>query len=276
LALSKRNPTEGRRLDPILCLVVERSAVRGDLARCVAAAVGAGVDWVQIRERDLEGAALLAHAEEIDRAARKAAAQRGGRVEIFVNRRIDIALALGANGVQLGFDAVDPQTARRLLGIDAQFESNDNIRESNDNIRGANGKFNGANGKNGGSNDRFSGAEVKIGISAHHPDEIRTAPPEVDCAQLAPIFQPLSKPHAGPYLGVQAVAEAARYDIPVIAQGGITPANATAIAAAGAAGIAVTGAILSAADPAAATRALRAALAAAPRSQPGTSPTASP
>jgi thiamine-phosphate pyrophosphorylase len=227
------NPTERRRPDPILCLVVDRSATRGDLAKCVAAAVGAGVDWVQIRERVLEGAALLAHAEEIDRAARQAAAQRGGHVEIFVNRRIDIALALGANGVQLGFDAVDPRTARRLLGTDTQ-----------------------------------------IGISAHRADEIREAPPEVDCAQLAPIFQPLSKPRAGPFLGVRAVAEAARYDIPVIAQGGITAANATAIAAAGASGIAVTGAILSAPDPAAATRALRAALADAPRSHPGTSPTA--
>ena len=201
--------------------------------------MGAGVDWEQIRERDLEGAALLAHAKEIDRAARQAASQRGGCVEIFVNRRIDIALALGADGVQLGFDAVDPQTARRLLEIDAT-----------------------------------SGSNVKIGISAHHPDEIRKAPPEVDCAQLAPIFEPLSKPRAAPYLGVRAVAEAARYGIPIIAQGGITPANATSIAAAGASGIAVTGAILSAPDPAAATRALRAALAAAPRSPQGTSPTA--
>ncbi len=227
------NPTEGRKREPILCLVVDRGAVRGDLTRCVAAAVGAGVDWVQIRERDLEGAALLAHAEEISRAARQAAAQRGGRVEIFVNRRIDIALALAADGVQLGFDAVDPKTARRLLGPD-----------------------------------------VRIGISAHHPDEIRTAPPEVDCAQLAPISQPLSKQRAGPSLGVRAVAEAARYHIPVIAQGGITTANATAIAAAGAAGIAVTGAILAAPDPAEATRALRAALAAAPRSRPASSPSA--
>ena len=239
--MSQENPTEGRRLDPILCLVVDRTAVRGDLTKCVAAAVGAGVNWVQIRERNLEGAALLAHAEAIDRAARNAAARRGGRVKIFVNRRIDIALAIAANGVQLGFDAVDPQTARRLFEIGAETESD----------------------------TRVGGSGVEIGISAHHPDEIRSAPPEVDCAQLAPIFRPLSKPHAGPYLGVRAVAEAARYRIPVIAQGGITPANATAIAAAGAAGIAVTGAILSAADPAAATRALRAALAAAPLSGPG-------
>ncbi len=231
--MSKPNPTEGRRPDPILCLVVDRGATRGDLAHCVAAAVGAGVDWVQIRERELEGAALLAHAQEIDAAARQAAAQRGGRVKIFVNRRIDIALALGADGVQLGFDAVDPPTARRLLPADA-----------------------------------------KIGISTHHPDEIRSAAPEVDYAQLAPIARPLSKPRAGPFLGVRAVAEAARYGIPVIAQGGITAANAASIAAAGAAGIAVTGAILSAPDPAGATRALRAALAAAARNRPGTSPSA--
>ncbi|MBW2541954.1 MAG: thiamine phosphate synthase, partial [Deltaproteobacteria bacterium] len=203
--MSQPNPTEGRRTDPILCLVVDRAAVRGELANCIAAAVAAGVDWVQIRERELQGCALLAHAEEIAAAAREAAARRGARVKIFVNRRIDIALALAADGVQLGFDAVDPATARRLLP-----------------------------------------AGAAIGISTHHPDEVRAAPPGVDYAQLAPIGQPLSKPHAGPYLGVRAVAEAADCGIPVIAQGGISAANAAAIVAAGAAGIAVTGAILSA------------------------------
>jgi len=189
---------------------------------------------VQIRERDLEGAALLAYAEPIARAARRAAERRGGRVEIIVNRRIDIALALGADGVQLGFDAVDPKTARRLLAIEVASGSG-----------------------------RVPGSTIRIGISTHHPDEVRAAPPEADYAQLAPIARPLSKAHEGPLLGVQAVAEASRYRIPVIAQGGITPANAGAIAAAGAAGIAVTGAILSAPDPARATRALRAALASA-------------
>ena len=149
---------------------------------------------------------------------------------IFVNRRIDIALALGADGVQLGFDAIDAPTARRLLPADA-----------------------------------------KIGISTHRPDEVRRAAREVDYVQLAPIAQPLSKPHEGVCLGVRAVAEAARHGTPVIAQGGITAANATAIAAAGAAGVAVTGAILSAPDPAGATRALCAALAAAPRRQSETS-----
>ena len=261
--IAQMNPTEARWIDRILCLVVDRTAARGDLLQCVAAAVGAGVDWVQIRDRELGGAALLAHAEEISSVARHAAAKRGGRVLIFVNRRIDIALALGADGVQLGFDAVDPTTARRLLETNGAFRFAGEIRSM--------GKTRTSN--KAGIDGRIA-IGTQIGISAHHPDEIRLAPPEVDCAQLAPIWQPLSKPSARPCLGVRAVAEAARYAIPVIAQGGITATNATEIAAAGAAGIAVTGAILAALDPARATRELRAALAAAPRIDQGASPTA--
>lgn len=260
------NPSKARRIDRILCLVVDRAAARGDLLNYVTAAVGAGVDWVQIRDRELDGAALLAHAEEISRVARQAAARRDGEVAIFVNRRIDIALALGADGVQLGFDAVDPKTARRLLETRDEFRANDAIRslgKSSDEA-GSDREIAGA-GETRGTDQARSGCKInigaQIGISAHRPDEIRHAPPEVDFAQLAPISQPLSKPSAGPCLGVRAVAEAARYAIPVIAQGGITAANATEIVAAGAAGIAVTGAILGAPDPARATRALRAALA---------------
>jgi len=101
---------------PILCLVTARGACRGELAASVRAAVEAGVDWVQIRERELEGAALLAHASELAEAAQRGADARGGSVRVLVNRRIDIALAIGADGVQLGFDAVGPEHARGLLG----------------------------------------------------------------------------------------------------------------------------------------------------------------
>jgi thiamine-phosphate pyrophosphorylase len=38
---------------------------------------------------------------------------------VIVNRRIDVALAIGADGVHLGYDAVDAGTARQLLGADA-------------------------------------------------------------------------------------------------------------------------------------------------------------
>jgi thiamine-phosphate diphosphorylase len=82
----------------------------------VARAVGAGVDWVQIRERGLETAALLEMADRVARAARGAAEGAARPVRVLVNRRADVALAIGADGVHLGYDAMDPETARRVLG----------------------------------------------------------------------------------------------------------------------------------------------------------------
>jgi len=85
----------------------------------ISAAVSAGVDWVQVRERDLEALALLDWAEDAARAARRAAATTGRPLKLLVNRRCDVAMAIGADGVHLGFDAVDAATARELLGPDA-------------------------------------------------------------------------------------------------------------------------------------------------------------
>jgi thiamine-phosphate pyrophosphorylase len=98
---------------------VDRSVARGPLAAAVHAAVRAGVDWVQVRDRALQGAALVDHARELAGAAREGARARGGSARVIVNRRIDVALAIGADGVHLGFDAVDAGTARQLLGADA-------------------------------------------------------------------------------------------------------------------------------------------------------------
>ena len=81
------------------------------MATAVDAAVRAGVDWVQLRERELDGAALLRFAGELCNVARRAALARNGSVKILVNRRIDIALAIGADGVHLGFDAAATQRA---------------------------------------------------------------------------------------------------------------------------------------------------------------------
>ena len=77
---------------------------------------------------------------------------------------------------------------------------------------------------------------------------------------MTPQYAPLSKAHAGPPLGVEAVSAAARYGVPVLAQGGVEVQNAAALLGAGAAGIAVTGAILMANDPGAAAASLRSAL----------------
>jgi thiamine-phosphate pyrophosphorylase len=94
--------------------VTDRDACRGDLAEAVARAVRGGVDWVQVRDRSLAGAELLALVERVGRAARDAAAGRALR--LIVNRRVDVALACAADGVHLGFDAMDAASARALLG----------------------------------------------------------------------------------------------------------------------------------------------------------------
>ena len=130
---------------------------------------------------------------------------------------VDVALALELDGVHLGFDAMPVADARRLLGPDAL-----------------------------------------IGVSCHAPDEVKAAREAgADYVHLAPLHDPLSKPSGRPALGVKALEVAARDGLPVIAQGGLEAANAAQAVGAGAAGIAVTGAVLAAADPAAAASELR-------------------
>ena len=84
--------------------------------------------------------------------------------------------------------------------------------------------------------------------------------PGASYVQLAPIHAPLSKSSGRAPLGLAALREASGRGVPVLAQGGIEPANAADAVAAGAAGVAVTGAIDRADDPVRAARALREAL----------------
>lgn len=200
--------------------MTDREAARAPLARAVEAAVAAGVDWVQIRERGLDGAALLALAEEIAAAARAGAAARGGDVVLLVNRRLDVALALPAAGAHLGFDAAPPRAARELLGPGAVLGS----------------------------------------ATHSAPEALAAARLGLDYVHLAPVFPPRSKPAGRAPLGLHAVREASRASLPVLAQGGVDAANAARVVAAGAAGAAVTGAILGAEDPGRAAAALRSAL----------------
>lgn len=100
---------------PVLCLVTDRAATRRPLAEAVEAAARAGVDWLQVRERGLESAALLDHVCELAEAGRRGNPQ----LRVLVNRRVDVALAADLDGVHLGFDAMPAESARRLLGPDA-------------------------------------------------------------------------------------------------------------------------------------------------------------
>jgi thiamine-phosphate diphosphorylase len=96
-----------------ICLVTDRhrlGATAGtdavvDQAR---AAVAAGIDLIQIRERDLEASALAALAAKVVEAA------RGSSTRVVVNDRLDIAIAVGAAGVHLRADSVPVAAARRL------------------------------------------------------------------------------------------------------------------------------------------------------------------
>src|SRR5439155_1731096 len=106
-----------------------------------------------------------------------------------------------------------------------------------------------------------------LGISVGSPAEAaRVGAWDADYWSVGPCFATGNKADAGTPLGPEGFAALARLapaGLPVIAIGGITPANVGALAKAGAAGVAVIGAVWGgeANDPAAATRALRAAFA---------------
>jgi thiamine-phosphate pyrophosphorylase len=84
---------------PVVCYVTDRKGFgSGDqvalLREKIGMAIAAGVDWVQIREKDLLARALLVIVREAVAAV--------ARARVIVNDRFDIALACGAGGVQLG------------------------------------------------------------------------------------------------------------------------------------------------------------------------------
>jgi thiamine-phosphate pyrophosphorylase len=89
-----------------------------------------------------------------------------------------------------------------------------------------------------------------IGVSAHTMAEVDAAAAvRADYVTLSPIFLTDSKPGYGPALGVAALARAAKFDIPVLALGGVTAETAGSCLAAGAVGIAVMGEIMRSDDP---------------------------
>lgn len=91
---------------------------------------------MQIRERGLTTRELLSLADAIASAVR-GAARPERPVRILVNRRLDVALAIGADGVHLGFDGMDPATARELLGADAEIGVSAHAPEEIASARGA-------------------------------------------------------------------------------------------------------------------------------------------
>jgi len=199
-----------------LYLVTDRTRTGGrPLPEVVEAAVRGGVDAVQLREKDLPAGALF----ELARELRRRCTRHG--VRLLINDRIDVALAVGADGVHLPVDSFAAGDARALVGP---------------------GRLIGV------STHSLEQAQQASAAGA-------------DFVVFGPVFATPSKRPFGPPLGLEALAQAAgAVSVPVFAIGGVTVARADAVCRHGAHGIAAIAAVLEATDPTAAARALRRAL----------------
>lgn len=87
----------------------EPARARQALLELTARAVEAGVDVIQLRERDLDGGALFALASAMTAIA------KGSSTRIVINDRLDVALAAGADGVHLRGDSAPPLAVRAVV-----------------------------------------------------------------------------------------------------------------------------------------------------------------
>ncbi|MFM2125282.1 MAG: hypothetical protein RL328_1733 [Acidobacteriota bacterium] len=93
----------------IRCYITDRRALRGEpLLDSIARNLQAGIEWIQIREKDLESRALY----ELVLAAKSLPNPHGSK--FIVNSRVDVALAAGADGVHFPSGSPEP---RRWRGI---------------------------------------------------------------------------------------------------------------------------------------------------------------
>jgi thiamine-phosphate pyrophosphorylase len=193
----------------LLYYITDRSQFSGDasarrealLAKVVEAA-RAGVDYIQIRERDLHARELLALARE----AVTLVCTNSRSTRLLVNSRVDVALAASAGGVHLRSDDISAEEVRRLVKLSADASL---------------------------TTDRFL-----IAASCHTQQDVTRAESEsADFAVFAPVFGKGSSPGTR-RAGLDALREACRAKIPVVALGGITLKNAASCLDAGAAGIA--------------------------------------
>lgn len=205
----------------------ESSRQKQLLAR-IAAAARAGVDYIQLRERDLKFRDLEALAREAVHAVREAnassvRAQEGGtrpRARLLINSRVDLALAAGADGVHLRSNDISSSEARAIW---------DRWRRT--------------------AEPRSPG--FVVAVSCHTSADVRMAEAHgADFAVFAPVFEKVTEPPREGS-GLSALREACwgvgapanveglgTSRMPVLALGGITLESARACLDAGAAGVA--------------------------------------
>jgi thiamine-phosphate pyrophosphorylase len=202
-----------------LTLVTDRTQTRGrELVSVVGDCLAAGLPAVQVREKDLGAAELAVLCRRIR------GLTQDTRALLIVNDRVDVALAVGAEGVQ--------RTATSLTVEDIRALADKRLR---------------------------IGASIHS-----LPDALQAELEGADWLVFGPVYDTPSKRMYGPPQGLDKLARvAAAVRIPVVAIGGLTPERVREVRRAGARGVAVVSSILAADSPADATRRFLEALAAA-------------
>ena len=194
---------------PLYLVTDRRQTLDRPLIELIDQALEAGLRAVQLREKDLDTRALLRLGKETLDLVRK------WNALLFINDRVDLVLALGADGVHLRADSLPVAVTRRLLGP-----------------------------------DRLIGVSTHCAEEA-----ITAGREGADFAVLGPIYDTPSKRDYGAPIGLRPLEKASdRCGIPIFAIGGITASRIPDVLRAGAFGVAVISAILSAHDAQSATR----------------------
>ncbi len=206
----------------LLYYITDRKAFPGDeptrrrrLLDKIVEAANCGVDYIQLREKDLTTRELESLANEATRIIRQARKLPTGHwpltTALLINSRADVALASDAAGVHLPANDISPQEARA-----AWKETCGRGRLARE----------------------ISPQNPLISVSCHQPEEVlKAASNQATFAVFAPVFEKKGAPGTSP-TGLVALSQACRAPIPVLALGGITLQNAGYCLQAGAAGIA--------------------------------------
>jgi|SRR5579864_1851910 len=197
----------------------DESARRSLVLEKIAEAARCGVDFVQLREKDLPSRELEQLAAEALAVIRENAQTTGGPpvrpTRLLINSRTDVALAITADGVHLRSDDVSPldvQLMWKSAGADPRELEQGSAGPSPTPI---------------------------IGVSCHTPDEVaRAAAAGADYALFAPVFEKKDAYGARPAGLARLQAACRSASIPVFALGGVALENARSCLEAGAAGIA--------------------------------------
>ena len=204
----------------LLYYITDRSTLAADeptrrrrLLEKILEAARAGVDYVQLREKDLTTRELESVAHEAMKAIHDASPLTSGpwplATALLINSRTDVALAAGADGIHLRSDDISPEDVRAI------WEK-----------CGA------------GAPARVSPRAPLIGVSCHSPDEVKKAEANgASFAVFAPVFEKKDAPNTQP-AGLTQLRKACKAKIPVLALGGVTLDNARSCLEAGASGIA--------------------------------------